>query len=151
MPLPGLRLWQLQRSGAYLAMQMEIVFPGNRKVDAVYKGFTVKTDQPVKEGGDGTATEPFDLFLASIGTCAGIYALSFCRQRKLSHAGLKIVLAFDRNEKKHMVETIRIDIQLPAGFPEKYRPAVVRAVKLCAVKRHLENPPEFEFSTTLSG
>jgi putative redox protein len=48
--------------------QMEISFPGGQKVDAQYSGFTIHTDQPVEDGGDGSAPTPFSLFLASLGT-----------------------------------------------------------------------------------
>lgn len=41
------------------------------------------------------------------------------------------------------IATIRIDVRLPEGFPDKYIPAVRRAVDQCAVKRHILEPPEF--------
>ena len=132
-------------------MQMEITFPGNKRVDSDYRGFAVHTDQSKEEGGDGSAPEPFDLFLSSIGTCAGIYVLSFCRERGLDTGGLKLMLDFDRNEKTWMVEKIRMTIVLPPGVPEKYRSAIARAAGLCTVKKHLANPPDFDISTTTAG
>ena len=60
---------------------MRIYFPGGKKVFADDPGFTIATDQPVMGGEDGTAPAPFDLFMASIGTCAGIYVLGFLQQR----------------------------------------------------------------------
>lgn len=132
-------------------MEMVITFPGNKKVDSTYKGFTVHTDQPVAEGGDNTAPEPFDLFLASIGTCAGIYVSSFCMERKIDTADLKLMLDFDRNAKTGMVEQIRIWIQLPAGFPEKYKSAVVRTAGMCFVKKHLSAPPQFNITAEIAG
>ncbi len=130
-------------------MNMVITFPGNKKVDAAYKGFTVHTDQPLNEGGDNTAPEPFDLFLASIGACAGIYVSSFCQERGIDITDLKIILSFQRNSATWMVEQIDIHIQLPAGFPEKYRAAVIRSAGMCFVKKHLTNPPQFRFSTSV--
>lgn len=127
-------------------MEMVVNFPGNKRVDSTYKGFTVHTDQPVEEGGEGSAPEPFDLFLSSIATCAGIYVLSFCRERGIDSRGLKIVLGFDRNEKTWMVEKIRMQIVLPPGVPQKYRKALVRSAGLCTVKKHLAAPPAFEIT-----
>ncbi len=129
---------------------MTISFPGNKKVDSTYRGFTVHTDQPKEDGGDHSAPEPFDLFLASIGTCAGIYVASFCQERKIDMAGLKLELTFDKNDKTFMVEKIRIHIHLPAGFPEKYRNAVARTADLCFVKKHLLQPPQFEIAATIA-
>lgn len=125
-------------------MEMEVVFPGGRKVDALFKGFTIKTDQPEAHGGEDSAPSPFDLFLASLGTCAGFFVLSFCQDRGLPTEGLKIVQRMERDEASHRVSKISIEIRLPSGFPEKYRGAVVKAAELCAVKKHLQAPPVVE-------
>jgi len=81
-------------------MEMEIAFPGGKKVNSTYKGFTVETDQPKNKGGDGSAAEPYDLFLSSIGTCAGVYVVYFCNERGIYMSDLKMTVWFDRNEKK---------------------------------------------------
>ncbi len=132
-------------------MEMEITFPGNKRVDAEYRGLRIQTDQSREEGGDASAPEPFDLFLASIGTCAGIYVLSFCRERGFSTDGLRLRLAWERDQKTWMIEKIRLEIALPPGVPPKYHKAVARAAGLCAVKKHLERPPAFDIVTTTAG
>jgi ribosomal protein S12 methylthiotransferase accessory factor len=130
-------------------MQMNISFPGGKKVNSTYKGFTVATDQPKDEGGDGTAPEPYDLFLASIGTCAGVYVVYFCDERGLDSKGIEMTLAFDRNEKKHLIEAIRIHIDLPPGFPAKYKKAVMKTAGLCTVKRNIIDPPKFTITAAI--
>jgi len=129
-------------------MDMEIIFPGGQKIDVLYKGFTIHTDQPKKEQGDGSAPAPFDLFLVSIGGCAGIYVLRFCQKRNLSTEGLKLFLRREIDYEFKMISKIIIEIVLPSGFPEKYRDAVIKAAELCPVKKHMIEPPEFEFYTT---
>ena len=123
-------------------MQMEVNFPGNKRVDALYKGFTIGTDQPASEGGDGSAPEPFDLFLASLGTCAGVYVVYFCESRNISTEGIRMTLDFTQDEKTHRLQRVAMELHLPAGFPDKYRKAVVRAAEMCTVKRTLADPPE---------
>jgi putative redox protein len=113
-------------------MEMEVCFPGGKRVDSSYKGFTVKTDQPKNEGGANTAPEPFDLFLASIGTCAGIYALSFCQARNIDTEKLKMVLQFDKNAETHMVEKISIMMILPLSSPKSIN-RLLFALLTCAV------------------
>jgi putative redox protein len=125
-----------------MSMEMEIRFPGGKKVDAHYGGFTLKTDQPVDEGGSGSAPSPFDLFLASIGTCTGYYVLSFCQKNNIPTEKLRLTASIQRNSGTHLVESIRIDIHVPKDFPEKYKNAVVKAADACAVKRHLDKPPK---------
>jgi len=126
---------------------MQIEFPGGRQVDALHEGFWIRTDQPVAEGGGGAAPSPFDLFLASIGTCAGFYVLRFFQQRNLDTAGLSLSVKPEWDQERKLVARIRIEIVLPPAFPEKYREAVVRAVDQCTVKRHLAEPPGFEVVT----
>jgi putative redox protein len=128
-------------------MEMEVVFPGGKKVDANYNGFTIKTDQPIRGGGDGSAPAPFDLFLASIGTCAGIYVLGFCQQRGIPTDGMKIVQRMEIDPIKRGIGGIALEIQVPANFPEQYKEAVIRSAELCAVKKYLQDPPEFNIYT----
>jgi putative redox protein len=124
-------------------MEMIIDFPGGSRVDAHFGGFTVATDQPP----EASAPSPFEIFLASIGTCAGIYVIGFCRQRNLPTEGIRIVQRIDRDRLTGMVETIGLEIQVPPGFPEKYYPSLIRSAELCLVKKHLEKPPIFEITT----
>lgn len=128
-------------------MDIKITYPGGLGVDAAFKGFTVKTDQRVENGGGGTAPEPFDLFLASLGTCAGLYALRFCQQRGIDTEGLGLTLTTEKEPESKHLALVRLEIELPAGFPEKYRDAIVRAVDQCAVKKHIVEPPRFEVAT----
>ena len=129
-------------------MEMEITFPGGARVDASFNGLTIMTDQPAQGGGTGSAPTPFATFLASIGTCAGIYVLGFCRQRGLSTDGIKIAQRMQSNPATGLVGKIALEIQLPPGFPDKYKAAVIKSAEQCAVKKHFEHPPAFEITTT---
>ncbi len=124
-------------------MEMQIVFPGGARVDAISGDMVITTNQ------DGTAPAPFGLFLASIGTCAGIYVLSFCLQRGLPTENLRIIQRMNYSPVTHMIDHIELDIQLPPEFPEKYKDAVIRAASQCAVKKHLEHPPTFDVHTSV--
>ncbi len=120
---------------------MDIVFPGETRVDAWLDGVHIPT------GGEDEPS-PFDLFLAGIGTCSGIKVLRFCQERELPTDHLKIRQRMHYNPETRMIEKIEMDIQLPPGFPEKYHEAVIRAANSCGVKKHLINPPEFEVFTS---
>ena len=124
-------------------MEMIIDFPGGSRVDAHFGSFTVHTDQPPA----ASAPTPFATFLASLGTCAGIYVLGFCQQRGLPTEGIRIVQRMHSNPFSGMVEKIDLEIQVPPSFPEKYRPSLIRSAELCAVKKHFENPPAFDVTT----
>lgn len=128
-------------------MEMFIDFPGGVRVDAHFGPYTVPTDQPPMGGGTGSAPTPFATFLASIGTCAGVYVLGFCQQRGLSAEGIRLVQRMQTNPLTRMVEKIDLEIQVPPDFPENYRPALARSAELCAVKKHFESPPKFNIFT----
>jgi len=121
---------------------MRISFPGGKKVQASVGGFTIQTDQSEASGGDGSAPSPFDLFLASIGTCTGYYIMAFCQQRDIPTDEIEITLEMTRNEDRHLIERIDIDVSLPEDFPDRYIGACVKAAEQCTVKRHLHEPPE---------
>jgi len=127
-------------------MQMTMTFPGGVAVDATFKGHTIHTDQPLPIGGD-SGPAPFDVFIASIGTCMGYYALRFCQERSIATDGLAMMLETTRDDATKLVSKIAVNLQLPDEFPPKYVDAIRRAVDLCAVKRHLTHPPAFELTT----
>jgi ribosomal protein S12 methylthiotransferase accessory factor len=128
-------------------MEVNVYFPGGKRVYADYGGFTIETDQPAIGGGDGSAPAPFDLFLVSIGTCAGIYALNFMQQRAIDPEGARISMRTHPGRERGLIGKIDLELQLPAGFPEKYRNAIANAMNFCAVKKHLHQPPAFEITT----
>jgi putative redox protein len=131
-------------------MRMEIGFPGGKRVDASFGSFVVRTDQPAAVGGDGSAPSPFELFLASLATCAGYYALAFCQARSIPTEGLRVVQTAERDGETHRLTRVQIDIHLPAGFPEHHRDGIRRAAEHCAVKKTVQVAPEFVVNTEIA-
>jgi ribosomal protein S12 methylthiotransferase accessory factor len=123
-------------------MSIYVTFPGGKRVDANLGDYVVRTDQSPQHGGDGSAPEPFDLFLASLATCAGIYVLGFCQARAIDTANIHLIQQYRINETTGRVDRIELEIILPAGFPPKYRVAVERAAAGCKIKKLLLSPPE---------
>jgi putative redox protein len=126
---------------------LNVTFPGGKRVDAEYGGFTIRTDQPARSGGDASAPPPFDLFLASIATCAGIYVKGFCDSRGIATDGLGMTMNVVHDPETHRIGRLEIEIRLPESFPPTHRDAVIRAADQCAVKKHIFNPPAFEIRT----
>ncbi len=127
---------------------MEIVFEEGKVVTAHSHGHIIKTDQPEHNGGQNSAPSPFELFLASIGTCAGIYVKSFCDNRKIPTENIKIIQTAEYDEETGLPVNLTLDIKLPADFPEKYREAVISVAELCKVKKSMASPPVFEVITS---
>jgi putative redox protein len=130
-------------------MEIIVSFPGGTRVDTEIGGHVIKSDQPAYAGGLDSAPAPFSLFLASIGTCAGYYVLSFCSQRKIPTEGIRIIQRLHKNPETKMIDVIDLDIEVPPEFPAKYYDALVRAANQCAVKKHIEVPPRFDVRTVV--
>ena len=128
-------------------MEMLIDFPGGSRVDAHFGPFTVPTDQPSHDGGQGSAPAPFLVFLSSLGTCAGIYVLGFCRSRNLPTEGIQLIQRIHSNPRNGLVDSIDLEIQVPPSFPEKYYNALILSAEQCKVKQQMDNPLVFNVTT----
>jgi len=125
-------------------MDIRISFPGGKRVDAHFGDRVVHTDQSPLHGGDGTAPEPFQLFLASLASCAGVYVLGFCQARSIPTDGVEIVQHHDFDAETGRLSRVAIEISVPDDFPAKYVPALERVAAKCTVKRVIQEAPEFE-------
>lgn len=148
-PGPALRPHPLWMEGVR-RMEIEVRFPGGKQVEAVFGNYVVRTDQPVSSGGGDSAPSPYDTFLASLATCAGIFALQFCQSRNLPVEGLALRQRIEWDRERNRLARVSIDVTAPIGFPEKYLEALRRAADQCKVKRVMLDPPEFEVTAHLS-
>ena len=123
-------------------LDIRVSFPGGKMVDAHLGSRVIRTDQPVAQGGTGTAPGPFDLFLAALATCTGFYVLSFCQSRGIPTDGITLVQHHRFDEVTHRLSHVEIDLKLPKTFPERSRSTVVQAAAGCKVKKVLMAPPE---------
>lgn len=119
-----------------------ITLPGGRRVDASVGGHVVRTDQPKDSGGEGSAPAPFDLFLASIGTCAGVFVQGFCAKRGLASDRIRI-RETPTYDSAGVLSGVALAVDLPPDFPEKYKDALVRTIEQCSVKRAIAAQPVF--------
>lgn len=129
-------------SPAPTVMDIQVSFPGGKRVDAAFGKHVVRTDQPPELGGEDAAPAPYDYFLASLATCAGIYVLGFCQARSIPTEGLTIVQRSDVDPETKLPRRIELTIGFPADFPEKYKPAAIRAAENCKVKKTIAAQPE---------
>jgi len=130
-------------------MEIKVTFDGNKKVNAQVGKHIVCTDQPLNAGGDDSAPSPFELFLASMATCAGIFVKGFCDNRGISTEGISITQNHEFDE-KGLASKIDININLPKDFPEKYIDSVINVANLCKVKKQLLAVPEMTVKAVIS-
>lgn len=131
-------------------MDIDVSFPGGKRVAAQVGDFRLVTDQPADLGGAGSAPAPFDLFLASLATCAGVYALGFCQARGIATDGLRLVQHVEYDEQSGIPRAFRLELTPPVGLPDKYRASLLRAVELCKVKKTMAALPPIMVAFTAS-
>lgn len=120
-------------------VSVKMGFPGGRRVMARVGEHIVLSDQPRAKGGDDEAPSPYELLLASIGTCAGFYALSFCQSRDIPCEGLEV--SGDFHTENGTLVGADLHVRPPDALPEKYRDALLRSVDRCSVKRSIQAQP----------
>lgn len=130
-------------------MDIQVTFPGGKRVDAQVGDFTVRTDQPVEDGGEASAPAPFSLFLASLATCAGLYVVGFCQARGIPTENVRLTQRTEKDPKSGRLLRVSLDVHVPSEFPSHYRDAIARAAGACKVKKTLADPPQIEVKTTV--
>ena len=129
--------------------EIVITLPGGRRVDAQLGSHTLRTDQPLDNGGTDTAPSPFDVFLGSMGACAGIFVQGFCAKRNIPTEQIRIIERPRFSADGTLLE-VDFEVQLPPDFPMKYREAVVKAVDGCSVKRAIAAQPKLVVHATVA-
>ncbi len=133
------------------ASEIVVTLSGGRRVDAQVGKHVLRTDQPLEDGGEDSSASPFQLFLASIGTCAGVFVQGFCAKRGISPEGIRILERPHLHPETGALTAVDLEIQVPSSFPEKYRDALVRVAGKCSVKQAIQAQPTFEVKTVVSG
>ena len=129
--------------------EMIVTLPGGKRVDTQIGQHVIRTDQPASGGGEDTAPAPFSLFLASIGTCAGIYVAGFCQKRGLPTEGIRLRQRNHFQPETGVLARVQLDIEVPPSFPEKYHEALVRVADQCSVKKAIQVQPRFAVRTVV--
>lgn len=126
--------------------EFTVTLPGGRRAEAILGNHRVLTDQPLDNGGDDTAPSPYELFLASIGTCVAVTLQGFCAKREIPFEDVKVhqVMRYDA---EGVLDAVDLEVSLPPGFPEKYREAALRAAETCSVKKAIAAAPAFSLRT----
>lgn len=128
-------------------MELKVTLEGGKRVATQIGRHLIVTDQPSKYGGEDSAPAPFDLFVASIGTCAGFYVQSYCEHKGIDSTGIDITLRAQRDPQRKQITGFVTTIHVPPDFPEKLHAALEKAAAQCAVKKAIIGNPEFVVET----
>lgn len=126
-------------------MKSNIIYTGNTIFKTKIRGHEIVMDLSEKLGGDNTAPTPTEFFMASLGSCAGLFAVRYLQTAKLNPEGLSIDLdwKFDRN--KTRIERIQISVSVPNATLGRRKKALLMVVRKCIIHNTLKNYPDTEF------
>ncbi|MGB5450988.1 MAG: OsmC family protein [Sedimenticolaceae bacterium] len=128
-------------------MDLKVKLEGGKRVSTQIGDHQIMTDQPAKHGGGNSAPAPYDLFVASIGTCAGFYVQSYCQSKGIDSTGIDITLTLKRDPETKKISGFVTTIHVPEGLPKKLHSALKRVAEQCAVTKTIMDNPEFIVET----
>lgn len=123
-------------------MEVTINHLGDVQFEVKARNHTVYCDQPVEAGGFDEGMTPPELFLASLGTCAGYYATQYAKGHKLATKGLRVRVSAEKAKAPVRLDDIRIRVEYPEALEERHRDGLLRAVHACLIHNTLLTPPK---------
>mgnify|MGYP000226589663 FL=1 len=128
-------------------MQINVNFLENLRLEANFDDFSIKTDQPIRYKGDGTAPSPFDYFLASSALCAAYFVRVYCIARGIPTEDIKLRQDNIIDPENRYNQTFHIQVELPESISEKDKEGILRSIDRCTVKKTIQQSPAFKIET----
>ena len=101
----------------------------------------IACDQPPENGGFDEGMTPPELFLASLGSCAGFYAAQYLKKHQLAVEGTIVRVSAEKATNPPRMNDFRIHLEIPSGINEEHREGIEGAVRHCLIHNTLLNPP----------
>jgi ribosomal protein S12 methylthiotransferase accessory factor len=124
-------------------MEIKVNFLDKLRLEAKFDDFTVLADQPIRYKGDGSAPGPFDYFLASSALCAAYFVKLYCETRSISTEHIRLSQNNIVDPDNRYLQTIKIQVELPADMSDKDRQGILRSIDRCTVKKAVQAGPVF--------
>ncbi|MGD0483913.1 MAG: OsmC family protein [Gemmatimonadales bacterium] len=121
---------------------VNVTWDGGVRFTADIRGHKVHVDQPRQGGGVDSAPGPLELLPASLGTCVAYFIQQFLATRGVDPTGLEVAVGVAGAPNPHRIGRFEVRVRVPAGMPERYREAVMRAAETCTVHHTLSHTPE---------
>jgi putative redox protein len=120
-----------------------------KRFETIVGRHRIITDQPVSAGGTDGGPTPPELLLASLGACAGHYAVEYLCARSLPLSGLEISVLAQKATNPTRLASFCVEVGLP-GIGERHKQGLLRAVKACLIHNTLEAGPVIEVEVSVS-
>ena len=122
-------------------MKSHVRYSKGVQFEAESRGHRVRTDLEAMSGGWDSAMSPPEMLLASLGTCAGFYALQYLNAHKIPAGELEVEVVAEKAKEPARLGTFRIEVR---GCGDANVDGVRRAVEKCLIHNTLMHPPKIE-------
>jgi putative redox protein len=109
----------------------------------------IASDQPAENGGFDEGMTPPELFLASLGACAGFYATQYLKKHKLAREGTLVRVTAEKAKDPARLDNFRIELDLPEPLTDAHKSGVEAAVHHCLIHNTLLHPPKITIDVKL--
>lgn len=123
-------------------MDVSVEHLGGVQFEIKARQHTIACDQPPENGGYDEGMTPPELLLASLGSCAGFYAVMYLKKHKLSTQGTRVHVSAEKAKAPARMEDFRITVDVPADFTDEQKKGIEDAVHHCLIHNTLLNPPK---------
>ncbi len=125
-------------------METTVHYVGGVRFEAEARGHKILCDQPADNGGSDAGMTPPEFLLASLGACAGYYAVQYLTARKLSTTGLTVKVEAGKAAQPARMDNFRLVIEVPGLEDPRHRDGVIRAAKNCLIHNTMLHSPSIE-------
>src|SRR5689334_17988561 len=131
-------------------MEIRVEHLGGVQFEIRARQHTIASDQPAENGGFDEGMTPPELFLASLGSCAGFYAAQYLRKHRLATEGTIVRVAADKATDPARLDNLRIDLEIPRELSQQDLEGVEEAVRHCLIHNTLLHPPKISIDVKTS-
>lgn len=102
----------------------------------------IYSDQPVENGGFDEGMTPPELMLASLGACAGYYAIDYLKRSKVPAEGVRVRTTAEKVQGPPRLDDIHIELECPGAVEERHQKGLLEAVRKCLIHNTLLHAPK---------
>jgi putative redox protein len=105
---------------------------------------TLTVDQPIQDGGDGTAPTPTELFVSSLAACVAHYARRYLARHQLPTEGLTVTADYQIGTGPARVSAVQVIVTVSPEVPNDRREALLAVASHCTVHNSLTHAPSVQ-------
>jgi uncharacterized OsmC-like protein len=131
-------------------MEVTIEHLGGVQFEIKARQHRIVCDQPADNAGFDEGMTPPELFLASLGSCAGFYAAQYLRKHQLATEGTIVRVSAEKTQNPARLNNFRIQVEIPSGIDAPHGAGIEEAVRHCLIHNTLLNSPRISLEVRAS-